>query len=578
MIFAVGLLLVGCVDLDDHSTESEWLSLTDTEKACEEDMEMIIEEVGATELTSARSPITLPKIYASGMVFQRGKSINVRGFSENIASSVRVTLGEREGVCTVDPDGKWSVELPAIHEAGIGNLLRIEEVGNPDSVISIGDVAIGEVWVMSGQSNAQLQVGYLEDVEELAALAGTMSNIRYYRASASFSLEVDEIGSGAWYTSITPQLVRATGNEGVSAVGYAAAVKLAAELGPDVPVAVIHVARGASKIKAWLDDASLSAISPSEMAKVNEHRASGDLPSNAHTQLGTVLYNKQIAPLDGYEVAGVMWYQGCGDVSGESLGAEGKSYTEYFTALEALYRRIFGNDSELPFYVMELAPYTEPSAGSANSLSEFKAEQYDFCRKLKNTYLVPIMTEGGTWCETIFSQGFIHPSRKSPVGYYTADMILANEYGIVSAEVYKYPEILSVRVSGSAVMITFDSEIKLMLGDEPMGFELCLPQRGWVKASAVIDGSTVTVSAAGGGVPTDVRYGFSAITAELADGTTVSFYSGEATINDAQRTITITKDGEVYVIGSAEDCVRMMNVGNITNASGVPLPVFSLGV
>ncbi len=576
IILAASMLLIGCAGDGGSGDEYEWLaSGCEVNTGDEEvDMELSIENMSAAE-QGDNSSVTMPSIFASGMVFQRGKSINVWGFSENTGAEIKVTLGDSEGVATVGADGGWYTELPAINEPTWGLTLTVEEVGDEGSRLTFDDIAVGEVWVMSGQSNAQLQVGYLEDVEELAALAPTMENIRYYRAAASFSLKVDRIGSGAWYTKVTSELVRKTDGSGVSAVGYAAAVKLATELGPDVPVAVIHAARGASKIKAWLDAESLAAISPSEMEKFNDCLAEGTLASNAHTQIGTILYNKQIAPLDGYEVAGVMWYQGCGDVSGESLGVEGRSYTEYFTALEKLYRRTFGNDGELPFYVMELAPYTQSSDAGALRLSEFKAEQYDFCKSLPYTYLVPVMAEGGTWSDTIFSQGFIHPSRKSPVGYYTADLILAKEYGITNAEVYSYPEIVSVSVTGGAVTITFDSEIRLSRGDAVEGFEL-YGASGWVSAVGTVEGDKITLRAAGVTSPQRVRYGFSPIIAELADGRTVSFLSSEVAVNDANRTITITKDGVEYVIDSAVACLRTMHTGNVTNASGVLLPTFDL--
>ena len=129
--------------------------------------------------------------------------------------------------------------------------------------------------------------------------------------------------------------------------------------------------------------------------------------------------------------------------------------------------------------------------------------------------------------------------------------------------------------AGGAVTISFDSEIRLSRGDTVEGFEL-YGGSGWVSAVGTVEGDKITLRAAGVTSPQRVRYGFSPIIAELADGSVVSFLSSDAVINDATRTITITKDGVDYVIDSASDCLRTMHTGNVTNASGVFLPTFDL--
>lgn len=530
--------------------------------------------------TDNTSNITLPVIFDHGMVFQRGKTINVFGYCEDTSAELKITLGDRVGTASVGTDGKWYVELDPIDEPTWNLILTVEQTNAAEeNKVEFVNVAVGEVWVMSGQSNAQLQVGYLEDVEELALLADSYKNIRTYRATAGYSLTPQKYGSAVWDVSVTASDVRSTSNStGISAVGYAAVVRLAAELGPDTPIALIHVARGASKIKTWLDYESLAAISPSEAAKYNECLEAGALPESAHTKIGTILYNQQIAPLEGYEVAGVMWYQGCGDVSGEALGIEGKSYTEYFTALERVYRRVFGNDGELPFYVMELAPYTQSDNLGVNRLADFKAEQFDFCRDLERTYLVPNMTDGGVWGDSLFSQGYIHPGRKSTIGNRTANMILVNEYDFDLGEAYTHPmPISAVKNSNGSVTLTFDTDIALMFGDKAVGFEL-YGGSGWRTATAVVDGKTITLTASGLSSPTMIRYGYSPTTAELADGSFVEFLSGDVSVNAAEKTVTITVGGKTYVASDATDYIRTIDYGNVTNASGVPLPVFKMAV
>ena len=543
----------------------------------DEDYAMIPDDNFVYTLTSgisAPSQIKMPVYFADGMILQRGKTINVFGYIDDPNAELKVTLGDRVGTGMPDENGRFEISLDPIDEPTWGLSLTIEQTNHLlENKVSFDNVNIGELWVVSGQSNAQLQIGYIEDVEELATLADTYNNIYTYRAGAGYSIQPSKLGSASWY-KVTSKQVKGTGSTSVSAVGYAVAVKLAAELGEDVPIGIIHVARGSSKIKTWLDYETLREVSPSEAKKYEDCVAAGALPDNAHTKIGTVLYNQQIAPLTGLEVAGVVWYQGCGDANGEALGTDGASYTDYFTALEGVYRRTFGNDGELPFYVMQLAPYTQDSAGSAGVLARFKAEQFDMCRSLDNTYLVPLANEGGVWGDSLFSQGYIHPGRKSPVGYRTGDMILENEYGkelgIVAA-----PMPVSAVTVGDAVVITFDTDIELLFGDTVVGFEIKSGST-WYDAVGVVDGNRITLTAEGVSAPTEVRYGFSYITAELKDGTLIPFLSGGAKLDKTNKIITFTYNGETYVVDEESENIRSIDFGNVTNASGVPMSVFSI--
>ena len=530
------------------------------------------------EDTTAK-PITMPSIFANGMVFQRGKTINVFGFTEDLGAIYEVTLGDRIGYATVDENGRFYVELDPIDDPAWNLTLTIKQINTAsDNSKKITNVAVGEVWVMSGQSNAQLASGYMEDIEELAYLADTYKNIRTYRITADVSLHPETIGKGKWDTKVTASDISSTSNiSGISAIGYATVAKLAAELGSDVPVALIHVARGGSRIKAWLDYEALYDLSPSEAAKYDKCVENGALADSAHTTIGTSLYNNQIAPLVGYEVAGVMWYQGCSDITGSALGSEGRTYTDYFEALEQVYRRAFGNDSDLPFYVMELAPYNQDDTAGINRLSAFKAEQYAFCQALDNTYLVSNMTDGAIWGTTLFSTngGYIHPSRKSTIGIRTADLILVHEYGFDLGEAYTNPNPISASADGGTVTITFDTEIKLFFGDKPVGFEI-YDGSSWKDAIGAVSGNTITLTASGVSTALKVRYGFSAMTMELEDGTMVEGIPGRIKKDNTAETLTFLQSGYSFVATDATATIRNMDYGNVTNASGIPLPVFNL--
>ena len=523
----------------------------------------------------AEVSVQMPAHFQDKMVFQRNKPINVNGYSENEGAVITVEFDGEVKTATVT-DGAFSVTFSE-REAAFDKTLTVK-ASSGKVLKKIQKVNIGEVWVMSGQSNAQLQAGYLEDVEEYARLAQLYPNIRLYKSPASYALHENEIGSGAW-SDITDESVRSESL--MSAVGYVTVAKLADELGPDIPIALVHVARGASKIITWLDYTELSALSPSLAAKYNQCVASGELPANAHggNAVGTVLYNQQIAPLKGYNVAGVMWYQGCGDTGGKYFGTEGKTYTDFFEGLKRAYRRVFGEDTELPFYVMQLAPFVSGSYDDAD-VYEFKAEQYDMCREEDNCYLVSLATDGAVFSsQDVSAQLFIHPARKSPVGIRCADMILANEYGIKRGDVYTYPRPVSATLSGSVLTVTFDTDLLYIFGDEAVGFEVYTGTK-WVKAYGKIEGKTVTLEASGMSRATDVRYGCGYLTLELKDGSFIEITSSSYKASSDGSYYTVTSvDGDEYRIDvNSNDVIRSLDYGNISNASGVPLVVFEMDI
>ncbi|MBR7117156.1 MAG: hypothetical protein IKC87_05550 [Clostridia bacterium] len=557
--------------------------------------------------------LSLPVVFSSGMMLQRNKVINIYGYCQDIGATVRVTIGDAVSEATVDENGKWSASFEPL-DAARGVTVTIKQLGKGDENtpdIVYNDVNIGEIWVTSGQSNASLYSGHLEDIDEMALLSETLG-IREF-TSKGYCATPDAYGNGSW-KNVTASVVREATDYAMSAVGYATVAKLAAELGYDVPVGLITIAQGSTKISTWMDYEHIAELSPFLAQYYLDETADDVLPSKAHgtNVVPTVLYNRHVYPLEGFTTAGVLWYQGCGDIPGkyyakeyfynlgygdeyETLnvpffGPEGSTYTEYFTALEEIFRRAFGNGSEdLPFYVMQLAPYSRSGDGPASGIHvyTFKYEQFDFCSKLENTYLVPTFVDGMAFTsQDIEASAFIHPARKSPVGYRTADMILANEYAIRAREVYSYPQPLSaVRNSDGTVTITFDTELKYFYGDKAEGFELTADGTTWVKATGVINGKTLTLAASGVSAAIGVRYGAGRTQVELRDGTVI-----EVAHAKDQYTLMSDENGKYYQVIDAltkkeyiirvdsTDCIRTMNTGNITNESGIPLVLFSMDV
>ena len=108
------------------------------------------------------STVAFSAIYKSGMVFQRGEPITIHGTCDTDGNTVEVTLAGIKKTAVVS-GGVWSVTFDAM-QACKGLTLTIKEV-EPEYAKEkqINNVDIGDVFILSGQSNMDYQAKYLED-------------------------------------------------------------------------------------------------------------------------------------------------------------------------------------------------------------------------------------------------------------------------------------------------------------------------------------------------------------------------------------------------------------------------------
>ena len=95
-------------------------------------------------------------IYADGMVLQRNTTNCIFGKGEP-GAKVELAFRELSASATVDAEGKWKIEY---NPGQAGGPFELKLTSSSDS-ITFKDVWVGEVWVSSGQSNAQLPMDRL---------------------------------------------------------------------------------------------------------------------------------------------------------------------------------------------------------------------------------------------------------------------------------------------------------------------------------------------------------------------------------------------------------------------------------
>jgi sialate O-acetylesterase len=98
--------------------------------------------------------VTLPQLFQSGMVMQRGKAIPVWGKAD-AGETVIIKFNKKQYSVKADADGKWRIDLPKMKAGGPYTLgVRGENL----EVREISDILIGDVWLLSGQSNIDVHI------------------------------------------------------------------------------------------------------------------------------------------------------------------------------------------------------------------------------------------------------------------------------------------------------------------------------------------------------------------------------------------------------------------------------------
>jgi sialate O-acetylesterase len=119
-------------------------------------------------------------LFTDNMVLQQGKTCPVWGLAKPL-EKIEVTLQGKDGAAgvtsvgtTADRDGNWHVGVLAL-EPGTGYTLTIKG----SNTVTLKNVAIGEVWVCSGQSNMEWSVNASYNPEQVKA-ASTNPDLRLF--------------------------------------------------------------------------------------------------------------------------------------------------------------------------------------------------------------------------------------------------------------------------------------------------------------------------------------------------------------------------------------------------------------
>ncbi len=409
------------------------------------------------------STFSVNAIFQDHMVLQREKPIPVYG-TGTPGEPITVTLGEGAPVSgAVDADGTWRVELPALPASKEPTVLTVTGRGR---TLTFDDILIGDVWVISGQSNAarRLDLTTWNDNKENEPANDMLRLLTMADGDANGpTAPQTEIPAGTVWTSYDP----ATSAE-FSAVGYYFGREINREL--DIPLGLIKAAIGGTRIERW--------FTPELVPEVN------------NVQPTCVLYNRMIAPLTQSPVKGVIWYQG------EANSGAADIYDEQLRSLIQGWRDKWGQGADLNFLICQLAGY------NPDSYALIRDAQLAVTEETENCELVQTIDVGDEFD--------VHPTDKETVGVRAANIALDKWYGKPNAAYG--PTFQTMAIEDGSLLLTFDNVgdgIKTSDGGAPKGFFIADDDYRFYLADAELIGTNqIRISSDRVSNPTQARYAF----------------------------------------------------------------------
>ena len=264
--------------------------------------------------------IALNSIFTSHMVLQTGKPVRFFGTGEG---EVSVTF--RNEKKSIHAAGDWLIEFEPCAYGGPYEI-PVELDG---TVVVLSDVWVGDVYMMSGQSNMEHRLELTKYPPE--NYVGN-ENVRFYTVDQPIPQKI--VSSDGW-VRLTKE------NAGYfPAIGYHVATALATD---ERKIGLLGCFQGASVIQAWL---------PKEIATKAEYQVSDKFIDHAkysHNKDG-YLYECMTKKILPFSVNTVLWYQGESNPS----DGEAKIYLSMLRDLIQTWREGFC-DEELPVIVVQIA-------------------------------------------------------------------------------------------------------------------------------------------------------------------------------------------------------------------------------
>jgi sialate O-acetylesterase len=416
--------------------------------------------------------IHLPAIFTDNMVLQRNAEVVIWG---NASPKEEITLKadflDKEYKIVTGNDAVFKFTIPTGKEGGPYTITL-----KGYNEIKLKNVMLGEVWLISGQSNMEYTPAWgMKDADAEIAKAN-FPDIRFFTVPKLSSQYPQNNLFGSWLPC-DPSTMK-----NFSAIGYFFAQKLQKDLN-GVPIGIISSAWGGSPAELWTPEN----VFIQNQSLADNYKKLGS--SEYYPSQISGAYNAMIYPLNPYKIKGVLWYQG------ETNTGNPDGYTDLLSSMIQSWRQARGE--EFPFYIIQIAKYT----GWSDTTVKIQNSQRIVSETVKNSGLVITSDLDRT--------DDIHPKNKKPVGIRMANLILKNVYGKNNGLV-ESPKLKNTEYKGNKAILSFDFADGLHFKNkESKLFEIAGADGKFLPATAIIKGNQIILESKEVKNPVNVRYDWS---------------------------------------------------------------------
>lgn len=365
---------------------------------------------------------TISRIFSDNMVIQRDDYIRIWGWAPK-SEEGKVISASFMGLNgnTIVKNGEWMITLGGILPASnnLGNSLVVSGAGKEKVFVN---VLVGDVYLVTGQSNAYYTVDYVMKNAPETDMGSqfkfsTDDNLRIH----SNSTHVVSIPKDA-YKNVIEQVISPTGwvipsekiASKMSALGYFFGKQLITATNNQIPIGVVVVDA---------DAAALAAFTPGEVADQlgcdswNEKVGS----YTAKSLLGDVstrwVYNALLYPIRKLPIRGIVWYQGESDSTIDTY----PSYVDRFSAIiKEMRKRCDLDGYEIPVFMVEFPTIYK----SAINMGNIRTQLGKIPTKLSNCF---IAAGSDLWHDSLYENN-LHPYCKWGQAKRIVDMVVSLIY------------------------------------------------------------------------------------------------------------------------------------------------------
>jgi sialate O-acetylesterase len=384
----------------------------------------------------------IDRVFGNHMILQRDRKIAIFGETDQEGEITVTFAGQRK---TTNPvENKWNVYLGPLEASKEGKTMEVKQAGREQN-IEIADIVVGDVWLISGQSNAGLALSRTAEPEEMNRITNN-SLVRVFNTAKTLNNPWGSLGK--WET-ITPASAGRT-----SALGYYFVTNLQQHL--DIPVGLINSTLGGTRIEAWMNSELFDGLPEFRVIQESYHAQKGYSWGDADyisldKDVPSVLFESMLKPFYSYEIKGLVWYQGEGGSA--RYGGQFDLYEKLLKAMLADWSNAWKDDS-LRSYIIQLPKYKE-------DYQYIREAQWKAAKESDHSQIVVTIDTG--------DYEDIHPTDKKIVAQKLELAVRARSYD--ENIVYSGPMYTSMEIIRNEIHLEFE-----LFGSALKALDLSLPE------------------------------------------------------------------------------------------------------